>query len=130
VPILSDALFNFSKFRGILRLALIFQISVNILFFLFDLRINLDSDKFYRKLEKITQNKNVKVCSYLRESNFYLYLFYPSRENLVYFFSRRSYDYKNCDVITYQMTLTKKIIYKDSVFDFSFKLPYNILKTW
>ena len=119
-----------TKFKNILKFILLFQITLNILFFLFDLRINLDNDRFYRKLERITRNENIKVCSYLRQSNFYLYLFHPNRENLIHFFSRRLSNYKNCDVMTYHDMFRKTIIYKDSIFDFNFKLPFNFFKTW
>lgn len=113
---------NFKKFRNLLRIILSLQITLNLLFFIFDLRVNSDTDKFYRKLEELTRNRNVKVCSYFRESNFYLHLFFPNRENLTYFFSRRLYDYKNCDVITYQEPFRKTIIYNNSVFDFKIDL--------
>jgi len=120
---------NFPKLKNLFRFILFLQIVINILFSLIDLKINLNTDKFYKKLEKISRDNSLKVCSFLRESNFYLYLFYPNRDNLVYFFSRRSVDvnYLNCDILTYHDISKKVIIHNNKIYHFNDEWIMNLI---
>jgi len=98
-----SSIFPFLKY--IFILIIIVQALANSYYFYVDIKNTIIENKFYKKLEELSRNPQNTVCSYRRESNFFLRLYFPKRTNLGQFFSRtleiRPDEKINCSIITY-----------------------------